>query len=253
METMPRNVILDLLPAYLAGEASEETRALVEGYAQTDVQIARLIRTRTLAPEVVPAVPAELEMKTLRNIRRSIRRKMGYVALATAAILMLPLAAMQFTREVNWSLFDFLVMGVLLGGSGLAYVLLSTISSNTAYRAGTAVAVAAGLLLVWVNLAVGIIGSEDNPANVLYAGVVLVGLLGAGIARLQPRGMARALFAAAITQMLVPVTALLIWRPALNDPPGVAGVFMLNAFFAALFVVSGLLFRHASTTAPAQE
>jgi len=253
MESIPRNVILDLLPAYLAGEASEESRALVEEYAQHDPQIARLIRTRALAPEALPPAPDDLEMKTLRSIRRSIRRKMGYVALATASILMIPLVAMQFTQEVNWGLFDFLVMGALLGGSGLIYVLFSSISSNASYRAAVAIAVAAGLLLIWVNLAVGIIGSEDNPANVLYAGVLLVGLLGAGIARLQPRGMAHALFAAAVTQMAVPVVALLIWRPILNEPPGILGLFMLNAFFAALFFISGLLFRHASAAEPVQK
>ena len=45
MSTLARNVILDLLPAYIAGEASPESQALVEEYAQSDPQIARLIRT----------------------------------------------------------------------------------------------------------------------------------------------------------------------------------------------------------------
>src|ERR1041385_1445087 len=121
METVTRNVILDLLPAYLAGEASEESRTLVEEFAQNDPQIARLIRAGALEPaSTTPKAdpPDNLEMKTMKRIRRSIRRQMLYVALATASMLMVPLVAMQFTGEVNWSTGDFIVMGVLLFGTG---------------------------------------------------------------------------------------------------------------------------------------
>jgi hypothetical protein len=76
--------------------------------------------------------------------------------------------------------------------------------------------------------------------------VLAVGIIGAGIARFQPRGMSHTLFVTALVQMLVPVIALLIWMPSLDEPPGLVGVFMLNAFFAALFVVSALLFRRAA-------
>jgi hypothetical protein len=249
MESVPRNVILDLLPAYIAGEASEESRALVEKFARNDPQIAKLIRTGRLEPAAISpemATPDDLEMKTLKRIRRSIRRQMWYVALATASILMVPLVAMQFTDEVNWNLFDFIVMGILLFGTGLTYVLISRISDDIAYRAAVGVAVLTGFLLIWVNLAVGIIGSENNPANLMYMGVLAVGIIGTGIARLRPRGMARTLFVTALAQMLVPVIALIIWRPSLDEPPGIVGVFFLNAFFAGLFVVSALLFRRAA-------
>ncbi len=253
MESVPRNVILDLLPAYIAGEASEESRALVEELARHDPHIARLIRTGTLETAAIspkPATPDDLEMKTMKRVRRSIRRQMWYVSLATASILMVPLVAMLFTNEVNWSLLDFIVMGILLFGAGFTYVLISKVSDSMAYRTAIGVAVVAGLLLIWVNLAVGIIGSEDNPANLLYVGVLATGIIGAGIARLQLRGMAQTLFATALAQMLVPVIALIIWRPSLDEPPGIVGVFMLNAFFAALFVVSALLFQRAGRGQP---
>lgn len=248
METLHRNVILDLLPVYIAGEASAETRALVEGYAQDDPQVARIIRAGT--PEIrdfsaAAAAPDILERKTIQRVRRSIRRQMAYVAMATVALLMIPLVAMQFTGEVNWTPFDFIVMGTLLIGTGLTYVLISRVSDSLAFRAGVAVAAVTGLLLIWVNLAVGIIGSEDNPANQLYFGVILVGLVGAFLARFRPRGMARALFVTAGLQLLVPVLAVIIWRPAMDDPPGMIGVFMLSAFFAVLFAVAGFLFHRA--------
>jgi hypothetical protein len=246
MESVPRNVILDLLPAYIAGEASEESRALVEEFAQNDPQIARFIRTGKLETDPISpktAVPDDLELKTIKHVRHSIRLQMWYVAFATAAILVAPLVAMQFTDEVNWGLLDFIVMGILLFGTGLTYVLISRISESIAYRTAVGVAVVAGLLLIWLNLAVGIIGSEDNPANQLYMGVLAIGIIGAGISHLRPLGMARTMFATALAQFLVPVIVLIIWRSSLEESPGIVGVFGLNAFFAALFVVSALLFR----------
>ncbi len=167
------------------------------------------------------------------------------MALVTGFILLIPLVAMQFTDEVDWSLGDFVVAGVLLFGSGLTYELVARKGGTIAYRAAVGVAIAAALLLIWINLAVGLIGSEDNPANMLYLGVLYIGLIGAIIARLKPRGMARVLFAMGLAQFLVPVIALIIWKPSFSEPPGVVGVFFLNAFFAMLFVVSALLFLHA--------
>lgn len=169
------------------------------------------------------------------------------IVLTTAFILLLPLLAMQFTDEVAWDLTDFVVAGALLLGTGFTYELVARKWDNIAYRAAVGVALAAALLLVWLNLAVGIIGNEGNPANLMYLGVLAVGFIGAAIARLEPRGMARALFATALAQVLVPVLALIIWKPSVTawGAPGVLGVFVLNAFFAMLFVGSALLFRRA--------
>jgi hypothetical protein len=249
MENVSRNIILDLLPAYIAGEASEESQILIEEFAKNDPEIADLISRGKLESETISSkisVPDDLEMKTMKRIHHSIRRRMLYAVLATALILMIPFVAMLFTNEVNWSLFDFILMGILLFGSGLTYVLISGISDNTAYRIATGVAVAAGLILVWLNLAVGIIGSENNPANLLYLGVLAVGFTGALVSRFRARGMARTLFTTAIVQMLVPVIAIIIWKSTLEGPPGVAGVFILNAIFAAMFVASAFLFRRAA-------
>jgi len=246
MESIPRNVIIDLLPSYIAGEASEESKALVEEFAQNDTQIANLIRTGKLETDPISqktAVPDDLELKTIKQIRHSFRLKVWYIAFATAVILVAPLVAMQFTDEVNWGLLDFIVMGFLLFSTGIAYVLISRISERIAYQIGVGVAVVAGFLLIWLNLAVGIIGSEDNPANLIYLGVLAITIIGAGISHLRPLGMARTMFITAIAQMLVPVIGLIFWRSSLEESPGLVGVFGLNAFFAVLFVISALLFR----------
>lgn len=179
-----------------------------------------------------------------------IRKKIIIVAVVTAAILMVPLIAMQFSEEVDWGAGDFIIMGALLFSTGATYVLISRFLDSVAYRVAVAVAVVAGLLLIWVNLAVGIIGDEGATPNLLYVGVLQVGVIGAAIARLKPRGMSYALYATAVAQALVPVVAMIVWRSVLDEPPGMVGVFILNGFFVAMFIVSAALFRQASTSVP---
>jgi hypothetical protein len=177
------------------------------------------------------------------------------IALVTAFILLIPLVAMQFTDEVDWSVFDFVSFGALLFGSGLAYELISRKAGNSAYRAAVGVALGAAFLLVWINGAVGIIGNEDHPVNLMYFGVLGVGLIGAFIARLRPRGMALALFAAAVAQALVFMIAMIIVKPPFHSTEEIFEVLKLltlNAFFALLFIGSGLLFRRAGNTTKAE-
>lgn len=140
---------------------------------------------------------------------------------------------------------QFVMAGILLLVLGLLYLLVASRGRSGTYKLAAGVATAASLLLVWGNLAVGFIGSEDNPMNLLYGAVLAVGFIGAAVARLQPQGMARAMFAAALTQFAVPFVALLIKRPELNM--GVLWVIVLNTVFAGLWVAAGWLFRRATT------
>jgi len=66
---------------------------------------------------------------------------------------------MQFTNEVNWTLFDFIVAGVLLLGTGLVFDLVIRKTKNIKYRIAISVALLIILLLVWAELAVGIFGT----------------------------------------------------------------------------------------------
>ena len=164
-------------------------------------------------------------------------------------MLSIPLIAMQFTDEVNWEFSDFLIMGSILLAIGLSYELIARRSEKTVYRAAFGVGLLGAFLLFWVNGAVGIIGNEGQSANLLYGAVFVVGLTGALLSRFKAAGMARTLFAAATTQMLVPVIALLLWPPPETLwSPGVLGVFFLSSFFAILFVISALLFRKAANS-----
>jgi hypothetical protein len=140
-----------------------------------------------------------------------------------------------------------LTIVLLLGGAGLGYRLVTRrIMSNKAYLIAIVVALAAVFLLVWMNVAVGgILG--DDPANMMYFGVLLIGLIGAVIAQLKPQGMARAMFATAFAILLVPAIVLIIGAPA--NANGIAALFGLHGVFAMLFIGSGLLFLKAMPTA----
>ena len=104
------------------------------------------------------------------------------------------------------------------------------------YRAAGGLALVAALILVWMNLAV---GTEDDSPGLLLFGVLVVGIVGAIIARFRPHGMARALFATALAQALVAVIAMIAWEQYFE-------VLILNGFFIALWVGSALLFRRAA-------
>ena len=106
------------------------------------------------------------------------------------------------------------------------------------FRSAFGIAVITGFLTVWVNLAVGMLGSENNIENLMFAGVLLIAAVGALVAKFRSRGMARAMDAAALAQLIVCVIALVI------------GFRERGVFFAACFsvpwFVSAQLFRKAA-------
>ena len=86
------------------------------------------------------------------------KRLIGIV-LAAGLLLLIPFIAMQFSAEVNWSLFDFIVAGILLLGTGLLLELVLRKVKNSRQRIMLCIAILAGLFLVWAELAVGIFGT----------------------------------------------------------------------------------------------
>ncbi|MFZ9994559.1 MAG: hypothetical protein ACO3OV_07635 [Steroidobacteraceae bacterium] len=154
------------------------------------------------------------------------------VALAT------PWFAMQGTSEVNWTGFDFAVVGVMLGSACVAVELAMRLSSQRSYRLGALLAVGGGLLMVWANLAVGIIGNEENPQNLVFFGVLLVGLIGAVITRCDAAGLARTLRVMAAIQLLIGIGA---WAS------GMAFLPVFTLFYVALWLLAAKLFDQAAT------
>jgi hypothetical protein len=116
------------------------------------------------------------------------------------------------------------------------------------YRIGAAVALGASFLQIWMNLAVGIVGDEDNPTNLGFYLVVVAAGACAFTARLRPDGMARAMLAVAAMQALLALVVATA-PSATRDPMGPIGVLALSGLFAALWLVAAALFQRAARPA----
>ncbi len=81
------------------------------------------------------------------------------ILLTVVFLLLIPLIAMQFTDEVDWSLSDFVAAGVLLLGTGLACEFVMRKITKTKHRIAICAALLMALLIIWTELAVGIFGT----------------------------------------------------------------------------------------------
>ena len=86
-------------------------------------------------------------------------KRLIIIVLTVALLLFILLIAMQFTDEMNWTLFDFIVAGVLLLGTGLMCELVMRRITKISLRIAICVALLAMFLLIWAELAVGIFGT----------------------------------------------------------------------------------------------
>jgi hypothetical protein len=167
-------------------------------------------------------------------------------ALITAIIVLILLLGNHFVEGWNWHPGAFVLVGILVFGIGFTYELVTRNRDAIAYRAAVGIAFSAAFLLAWANL---VQWADVNPDAVMYFGVPIVGVIGAAVARLQPNGMARALFVTALAQALVLAVALIMLitrNPQVTSwtPPELRG-FAGNAFLVILFTGSALLFRKA--------
>ena len=76
-----------------------------------------------------------------------------------AILLCIPLIAMQFTKEVDWSGSDFIIGGILLFGTAAVVDLVLRNVKSQRHRLILTLLVLAVLFLVWVELAVGVFGT----------------------------------------------------------------------------------------------
>jgi MFS family permease len=153
-----------------------------------------------------------------------------------ALLLLSPLVAMQFTSEVAWTGSDFALFGAMLAVVVGGFELAARVARSNAWRAAVGVALVSAFVLVWMNLAVGIIGNEENPANRMFFGVLVVGLAGALLARFRAAGMARVMVAMALAQLAVAIAAQI----------GGHFVWPLTVVFCGLWLASAALFRKAA-------
>lgn len=155
---------------------------------------------------------------------------------AAAVLLAAPAIAMRFTKDVQWGPVDFIVMGTILLIVCGVCELAARSSASGAYRVGAIAAAGTAFLTVWANLAVGMVGPEENPYNLLFLGVIAVEATGAIAARGKPAGMARVTAVAAMAQALAAAGGLT------SDTRGA----LFSMAFAVPWLFAAAMFRKAA-------
>lgn len=166
-------------------------------------------------------------------------KTMMRVALGALAVLMVPLVASRLVEGWNWSAGSFVFVYVLFFVVGMTYALIARKMSVWSYKVGVGVALVSGFGFGWSNMVQ--VADSGHPENLAYYSVLVVGIIGAALARLQARGLAYTLFAMAVA--LVLIAALL---PSGLPPDLARNMAIGHGVYAVLLTASGLLFRHAS-------
>lgn len=173
----------------------------------------------------------------MTEIKKTVLR----VALWSLALLMAPLVASRVVEGWNWAPGSFVFVYVLFFATGMAYALIARKMSAWAYKAGVGVALVSGFVLGWSAMVH--MSETENPVNLVYFGVLAVGAIGAGLARLEARGMARALFAMAGALALAWVITQVL---SVDTPAGPFwNIAVRHGGLVLVFAASGLLFRRA--------
>jgi len=157
------------------------------------------------------------------------------------ALWLLPLVAKQFTDEVQWTTFDHIAWAVMLAIPGALVDLASRLTGNWAYRFGVIIALGTAFVITWANLAVGIVGNEDNPINLIFFGVILVALIGAPLVGFRAARMRWVMTTTAAAQVLSGLVAL----------QAEAFVLVFCGVATALWLASAALFGRAARDAAA--
>lgn len=175
--------------------------------------------------------------------------KAAYIpAIGSTLFLIIPLTGMLLSAGVNWGLFDFIFAWVLIFGSGFTYKFITSKISNTKYKAALGIAVFTSLFIVWSNLAVGIIGSEDNPVNLIYFVMLFAVIIGGVAVKFQPKGLSILMLAAAAAHGLIPFAAVLLIGTENIErfTREMNALIVIHLFIIMLWTISGLLFRYSA-------
>ena len=86
-------------------------------------------------------------------------KRLVTILTSTTALLIIPLIAMNFSNEVNWRFFDFVVAGILLIGTGLTFEFILRKMKSLRIRILFGISLLMVLILTWAELAVGILGT----------------------------------------------------------------------------------------------
>jgi len=161
------------------------------------------------------------------------------VALGALAALMVPLVASQFVEDWHWGVGGFVFVYVLFFALGMTYALIARKMGAWSYKAGVGLALVSGFGLAWSTMVH--VADSGHPERFVYYSVLVVGIVGALLARLEARGLAYTLFAMAGTNVLIAVIL-----PSGAPPDLARNMAIGHGVFVVMLIASGLLFRHAS-------
>jgi anti-sigma factor RsiW len=118
-----RDVVTDLWPLYVAGEASPDTRALVDAFLAEDPEFARLMKengSRSLLSSAPPALPPDHETRTFASTRKMLR---GLPWLRQLAILFSALAFARIISDTSWDVSPrkFIIQAAIAAAFWIAY------------------------------------------------------------------------------------------------------------------------------------
>ena len=119
-----RQVISDLWPIYASGEASADTRALVDAFLAADPAFGRTLQESagvTLGVSSAPALAPDHELETLARIRR---RLSGYLGFLWLAMLFSMMAFGRIVSDTSWDVspLNFIVVASIAGVFWIAFV-----------------------------------------------------------------------------------------------------------------------------------
>jgi anti-sigma factor RsiW len=115
-----KDVIMDLLPLYLAGEASADTRRLVESYLAEDASLARAVsEQRAQEPTRLSAtISPDSELRALLETRKRLRLRSWIVGLAICLTLF-PLSVSFGPHGMRWAWADMPAVAITMGAAAI--------------------------------------------------------------------------------------------------------------------------------------
>jgi hypothetical protein len=156
-----------------------------------------------------------------------------------AALMLAPAIASRVTDEVAWDAADFILFAAMLAAACGAWELAMRSTKSRTYAAAAIVATGAAMLLFLVNGAVGFLGDEGDPVNLIFFGVLTLAAGGAIVVRFRAEGMARTMAVTAGAQVAAGALGVAM-------VPDVRGFLLGTALFVPLWLLSSWLFARAA-------
>lgn len=134
-----REVIIDLWPVYTAGEASADTRVLVEEFLHDDPELSRLLKESdeaALLKAAVPPLPPDREVQALNRTKKLLHGWDWSLVLLLFAMQFSGFAFARIVADTSWDVspVNFIVTAVIAAGFWCAFVIRRLWVRRQVYR-----------------------------------------------------------------------------------------------------------------------